>query len=483
MNHHQPTISRAWNRREMLWSVGGGLGGLALTHLLAASEDGPDKPRPEWNGGLHHPAKVKRVIQLFMNGGASPQDTFDYKPELEKLHGKPFDPGAGKLVESVTGSPGFKVLKSPFTFKQYGKSGRWVSQVFPHLARNVDDMTFLMSMVSKTNVHGPASYLMNTGFIQPGFPSMGAWLSYGLGKLSDDLPTFVVLPDAKGLPYNNLGNFSAGFLPARYQGTVVKLSPNEAAIRYLFPPDASKDITKTSEADGLALLQQLNRQHQETHPSDSRLDARIQAYELAARMQAYAPEAFDLTKETKSTQKLYGLDQPATEPFARQCLTARRLLERGTRFVQVWSGAGGPTRNWDNHANIEKELPPMALATDQPIAALLHDLKTTGLLKDTLLVWTTEFGRMPFSQGSAGRDHNGGTFVTWMAGAGLKPGISYGESDPWAWKARTPITVHDLHATILHLMGIDHERLTFRANGANRRLTDVHGEVINDILS
>lgn len=467
----------------MLWSVGGGLGGLALTHLLAASEDGPGKPKAELNGGLHHPAKVKRVIQLFMNGGASPQDTFDYKPALEELHGKPFDPGAGKLVESVTGSPGFKVLKSPFAFKQYGQSGRWVSQVFPHMAKNVDDMTFLMSMVSKTNVHGPASYLMNTGFIQPGFPSMGAWLSYGLGKLSDDLPTFVVLPDTRGLPYNNLGNFSSGFLPSRYQGTVVKLSANEAAIRYLFPPDSAKGITQDSESDGLTLLKQLNHQHQVTHPNDSRLDARIQAYELAARMQAHAPEAFDLTKESQATQKLYGLNQPATEPFARQCMTARRLLERGVRFVQVWSGAGGPTKNWDNHANIEKELTPMALATDQPVAALLQDLKTTGLLKDTLLVWTTEFGRMPFSQGSAGRDHNGGTFVTWMAGAGLKPGISYGESDPWAWKAVTPITVHDLHATILHLMGIDHERLTVRFSGANRRLTDVHGEVIHNILS
>lgn len=481
---HQPfTIGKAWNRRELLWSIGGGLGGLALTHLLAASEDEPSKSTTERNGGLHHPAKVKRVIQLFMNGGASPQDTFDYKPALNQLHGKPFDPGAGKLVESVTGSPGFKVLKSPFTFKQYGQSGRWVSQVFPHMAQRVDEMTFLMSMVSKTNVHGPASYLMNTGFIQPGFPSMGAWLSYGLGKLSDNLPTFIVLPDARGLPYNNLGNFSAGFLPARYQGTVVKLSPDEAAIRYLFPPTSSKEITTASEADGRSLLQQLNRQHQDSHPNDSRLDARIQAYELAARMQVHSPEAFDLTKETKSTQKLYGLHQPHTEPFARQCLTARRLVERGVRFVQVWSGAGGPSKNWDNHANIEKELPPMALTTDQPIAALLHDLKTTGLIKDTLVVWTTEFGRMPFSQGSAGRDHNGGTFVTWMAGAGLKPGISHGESDPWAWKAQTPITVHDLHATILHLMGIDHERLSVRFSGANRRLTDVHGEVISDILS
>lgn len=472
-----------FNRREMLWSVGGGLGGLALTHLLMAQDQQHPHPKPEFNGGLHHPAKVKRVIQLFMNGGASPADTFDYKPALEKQHGKAFDPGAGKMIESVTGSPGFKVMKSPFAFKQYGQSGRWVSSVFPHLSRQVDDLTFLMSMVSKTNVHGPASYLMNTGFILPGFPCMGSWLSYGLGKLTDNLPTFVVLPDSRGLPYNNLGNFSSGFLPVSHQGTVVKLAKDEPPIRYLFPSKETKFITPESERDSQQLLKDLNLAHQQRSSEDSRLEARIQSYELAARMQAYAPEAFDVTKENSATQKLYGLDQPTTEGFGRQCLTAKRLIERGVRFVQVWSGAGGPAKNWDNHANIEKELTPMALATDQPVAALLHDLKTSGLLADTLVIWTTEFGRMPFSQGSAGRDHNGGTFVSWLAGAGLQPGIAHGESDEWAWKAQVPITVHDLHATILHLMGIDHERLTVRFGGANRRLTDVHGTVISEILS
>lgn len=482
MNQSANSLMNRLSRREMLWSMGGGLGGLALSHLMAHDGD-TLKPKPEWNGGLHHPAKVKRVIQLFMNGGASPQDTFDYKPALEKLHGQPFDPGSGKMVESVTGSPGFKVLKSPFTFKQYGNSGRWVSQVFPHLAKQVDNLTFLMSMVSKTNVHGPASYLMNTGFIQPGFPSMGSWLSYGLGKLNENLPTFVVLPDNRGLPYNNLGNFSSGFLPAKHQGTVVKLAPDEQAIRYLFAPSAAKQITPGSEADGFALLREANQQHKKTRDDDTLLDARLQSYELAAKMQSHAPEAFDLSKESQAVTKLYGLDQPVTAPFARQCLTARRLIERGVRFVQVWSGAGGPTKNWDNHANIQSELTPMAQATDQPIAALLQDLQGRGLLSDTLVVWTTEFGRMPFSQGSAGRDHNGGTFVSWLAGAGLKPGVSVGESDAWAWKAVHPITVHDLHATILHLMGIDHERLTVRSSGANRRLTDVHGDVITDILN
>jgi uncharacterized protein (DUF1501 family) len=264
---------------------------------------------------------------------------------------------------------------------------------------------------------------------------------------------------------------------------VVKLAKDEPPIRYLFPSKQAKFITPESERDSQQLLKELNLAHQQRSSDDSRLEARIQSYELAARMQAYAPEAFDATRESPATQKLYGLDQPATEGFGRQCLTAKRLIERGVRFVQVWSGAGGPAKNWDNHANIEKEMTPMALATDQPVAALLHDLKTSGLLADTLVIWTTEFGRMPFSQGSAGRDHNGGTFVSWLAGAGLQPGIAHGESDEWAWKAQTPITVHDLHATILHLMGIDHERLTVRFGGANRRLTDVHGTVISEILS
>jgi len=470
----------ATSRREMLAAIGGGFGSLALAQLVGAQDD---KPRPEFNGGLHHPAKVKRVIQLFMNGGVSPPDTFDFKPALEKQHGNPFDPGAGKMVESVTGSSGFSVMKSPFKFQQHGDSGRWVSSVFPHLAKRVDDLTFLMSMVSKSNVHGPASYLMNTGFILPGFPCMGSWISYGLGKLTDNLPTFVVLPDHRGLPYNNLGNFSAGFLPAAHQGTVVKLTKDEAPIRYLFPQPSAKYITAESEKDTQALLAKMNRSHQRHLQDDTRLEARIQSYELAARMQLNAPEAFDVSKESDATKKLYGLDQAPTADFACQCLTARRLIERGVRFVQVWSGAGGPTKNWDNHASIEKELSPMAFATDQPAAALVQDLKARGLLKDTLLIWTTEFGRMPFSQGSAGRDHNGGTFVSWMCGAGLKPGFAHGESDPWAWKARTPIAVYDLHATILHLMGIDHERLTFRSGGADRRLTDVHGHVIDEILN
>jgi hypothetical protein len=472
------------NRRQFLHSTGGGLGALAASYLLShdlASAAAPPSPRADLNGGLHHRAKVKRIVQLFMNGGASPMDTFDYKPALAKLHGQPFDPGTGALVEAVTSMPG-KVMKSPFEFKQHGNCGRWVSSVFPQIATRVDDLTFLMSMASKSNVHGLASYMQNTGFILPGFPAMGAWISYGLGRLNDTLPAFVVLPDPRGLPYNNQSNFSSAFLPAAHAGVIVRAS-DPTPISDLLPPKDAKEITPASEADGLALLRTLNARHLATHPGDSRLDARIESYELAARMQTSAPELLDLTGETDATRKLYGLDDKTTEDFARRCLIARRMLERGVRFVQVWSGPAGATKNWDNHADIPTELPFMAGKIDRPTAALLTDLKSRGLFADTLFIWTTEFGRMPFSQGQNGRDHNGGTFVTFLAGAGLKPGIAHGQSDEWAWRAQQPIYCYDLHATILHLMGIDHTKLTFRHNGIDRRLTDVHGEVIREILS
>jgi len=297
------------------------------------------------------------------------------------------------------------------------------------------------------------------------------------------LPTFLVLPDAKGLPYNQKGNFSAGFLPVQHQGTILKPSASNP-ISDLFPPSSARFITKESEKDSLALLSQLNRRHLEQWPGDSRLDARLASYEMAAKLQLSAPDVLNLSGESEVTRKLYGLDEPVSADFGRSCLLARRLLERGVRFVQVWSGQGGPTGNWDNHASIEKELPPMTGATDKPIAGLLKDLKARGLFEDTLVVWSTEFGRMPFSQGSAGRDHNGGTFVSWLAGAGIKRGVAYGQSDEWSWKAQAgKAYCYDLHATLLHLLGINHEKLTFRHNGTNRRLTDVHGDVIQEILA
>jgi hypothetical protein len=471
----------SYSRRRFLWHAGGGLGGIALSHLLANHEGlaAPAKPRPEFNGGIHHFAKVRRIIQLFMNGGVSQMDTFDYKPELNKRHGQNIDFG---IKAAVTSTPG-AVMKSPFKWKLYGQCGRWVSDVFPHLAQCVDDLAFLMAMASKTNVHGPASYMQNTGFTLPGFPSMGAWISYGLGGLTDNLPTFVVLPDPHGLPYNQAGNFSAGFLSMAHQGTVIR--PTAATpISDLYPPRSAGQVTAKSEADGLKVLEQLNRDHLAEHPGDSRLEARIASYELAAKMQLSAPGVLDLSGETQATHNLYGTDKPVTADFARNCLTARRLIERGVRFVQVWSGMGGPKNNWDNHTDIPKELPFIANQVDQPIGALLRDLKVRGLLADTLVVWTTEFGRMPFTQGTTGRDHNGGTFVTWLAGAGVKGGVSHGESDEFSYQARVDKTYcYDLHATILHLLGIDHERLTFRHNGIDRRLTDVHGNVIHEILA
>ncbi len=472
-----------FNRREFLWRFGGGLGGVAMAHLFGTQgllADSLAKPNPEFNGGLHHRAKVKRVIQLFMNGGASQCDLFDYKPELIKRSGQKFDPG--ERVEATTSSPG-NLMKSPYEWKQHGASGRWVSSAVPHIAKCVDDLAFLMAMTSKTNVHGPGVYLQNTGFLTPGFPCMGAWISYGLGNLTDNLPTFVVLPDSRGLPYNSKGSFSSGFLPVAHQGTIIKAAAQNP-IEDLFPPGSAKFITKKSEADGLALLNKLNREHLAHAQGDSRLDARIASYELAAKMQLSAPDVLNLGGETEATKKMYGLDEKTTEDFGRNCLTARRLLERGVRFVQVWSGTAGAAGNWDNHADISKELGSITSATDKPTAALIKDLKARGMLEDTLVIWTTEFGRMPFSQSSVGRDHNGGTFVSWMAGAGIKGGAAYGESDEWSWKStKDKAYCYDLHATILHLLGIDHEKLTFRNNGANRRLTDVHGEVIREILT
>jgi hypothetical protein len=428
----------------------------------------------------HHTPKVKRIIQLFMTGGASPMDLFDYKPELERLDGQMLGPK--EKPEGFT-APAGALMKSPYKFAQHGQSGRWVSELFPEQAKLVDQMAFLMAMTTKTNVHGPGTYMMNSGFLLPGFPCMGAWISYALGQLTDNLPTFVVLPDARGLPYNQQGCFSAGFLPTVHEGVVLQANA-KVAIPDLVPDSRYPFATSQSDRDGLALLQVLNEQHRREHPGDTRLDARIASYELAAKMQLSAPEAFDLSKESSQTHTEYGLGDPSTDDFGRRCLLARRLVERGVRFVQVWSGPQGATNNWDNHGNIQTELPPMAKSVDRPIATLLKDLKARGLDSDTLVIWTTEFGRTPFAQGSLGRDHNGGSFVTWLWGAGIKPGVSHGRSDDWGYQAVENKTwCYDLHATVLHLLGIDHLRLTVRQNGIDRRLTDVHGHVIHEIIS
>lgn len=469
------------SRRDFLASFGGGLGGIAVASLL--SQDGlladMPSPRPDFNGGLHHPAKVRRVIQLFMNGGASQCDLFDFKPKLVERHGQPFDPGTTEPGTVFSGA----AMKSPFEWGRHGQSGRWVSSALPHIAKHVDELAFLMAMVSKSNVHGPAAYLQNTGFLPPGFPCMGAWISYGLGSLRDNLPAFVVLPDARGLPYNGSSAFSSGFLPPNHQGTVVNANV-ATPITHLQPPGWAKHITPESRADGLQLLRKLNEAHASERPGDASLLARIASYESAAKLQVAAPEILNLASESESTKHSYGLDDAATAPFGRNCLLARRMIERGVRFVQVWSGQGGAAGNWDNHFDIPKELGFIARASDQPTAALLQDLKERGLLEDTLLIWTTEFGRTPFAQAASGRDHNGRTFVSWMAGAGVQRGVAHGQSDEWSWKAaENPTTCYDFHATILHLLGIDHTKLTFYHNGIQRRLTDVHGRVVREILT
>lgn len=478
-----PTADRtARTRRQWLLDVGAGFGGIALTHLMAREDVLGGPLQPSLQNGLHHAPKAKRVVQLFMNGGVSHIDTFDYKPALARRHGEKIDFG---IKSAATSEPG-AIMKSPFEFRQFGECGRWVSSAFPQMAECVDDLAFLMAMASKTNVHGPASFMQNTGFVAPGFPCLGAWISYGLGNLNDNLPTFVVLPDPRGLPYNATGDFSQGFLPATHQGTVI--NPNAAIpIANLEPPEGERKagrVTRQSEMAGLALLRQLNGGHLQRHPGDSPFEARMASYELAAKMQLSAPQVLDLADETAATIEAYGVHDDALHGFGRNCLIARRLLERDVRFVQVWSGMDGAVGNWDNHSDIQKELPAIAHAVDRPIATLLRDLAQRGMLDDTLVVWTTEFGRMPFTQGATGRDHNGGTFVTWLAGAGVAGGTSHGQSDEFGYQGAEDRTYcYDLHATILHLLGIDHRQLTFRHNGIDRRLTDVHGNVIREILA
>ena len=451
------------NRRDFLEHYG--LGAIALAQLA--------------NGQTHHVPKAKRVVQFFMSGAASQCDSFDYKPLLQQRAGQQWDPG--EKVELFQSNPGV-VMPCPWEWRQHGQCGKWVSGLFPHLAQRVDDMAFVASLVSKSNIHGPATFLQSTGFILPGYPSAGAWVSYALGSMNDNLPVFVVLPDGRGVPPNGPANWSSGFLPAAHQATTIRVGTPQP-IHDLFPPKSF--VTPESEREGLALLEQMNRQHQASRAEDTRLDARIRSYEMAARLQLSAPEVMDLAGESDATKKLYGLDNPLTEEMARRCLVARRLLERGVRFVQLWSGAdnGFPRRNWDSHENLAKDHWDMAVALDKPMAALLQDLKSRGLLDDTIVHWTTEFGRMPCSQGSKGRDHNPFGYTNWLAGGGIRGGITYGATDEWSYKAvEKPTSGYDLHATMLHLLGLDHRRLTYRHNGIDRRLTDVHGAALGELI-
>lgn len=470
-----------------------GLGGIALTTLLAEQgllaappDHSPIRPviRPEAPlapRATHFPPKAKRVLVIFCSGACSQLDTWDYKPELIRLHGQPM-PGAEGLV-TFQGENG-NLTKSPYEFKPRGQSGKYISDLLPNLAGLADDMCFIHSMTAKSNTHGPGENQMSTGFTLDGFPSMGAWVSYALGTEADDLPAFVAIPDPRGVPQSGPRNWSSGFLPAVFQGTALnadKPIPNLAR-----PPEISAETDKSTR-DFIKLL---NEKHLEKFPGDSELSARIASYELAAKMQIRAAEVSDLSRESAATQELYCMnDQNKLKAsFGRNCLLARRLLERGVRFVQLFNGAyamGEGVGNWDGHRMLKEQYDVHAPILDGPAAGLLKDLKSRGLLKDTLVVWTTEFGRMPtFQKGANGRDHNPKGFTVWLAGAGVKPGFSHGATDDFGYQAVKDVaTIYDFHATILHLLGLDHERLTFYHNGIERRLTDVHGDVIREVLS
>ena len=473
---------RMVGRRDFLWELGGGLGGVALAAMLNEAQAATG---PASRNGLHHAAKAKAVIQIFCPGGLSHVDSWDYKPELTKRQGKPFDTD-GK-VQFFASKPG-NCQGSYWPFRQHGQSGRWMSDLFPQLAGKVDEMAFIHSMQSKSALHGPAMFMANSGFILPGFPSMGAWVTYGLGSESADLPAFVVLPDPRGLPPGGVINWGAGFLPAIHQGTTLNSDPLQPPLQDLFPAKEFSHLRGDAEKSSRDFLGALNRAHAETRGANSELEARIGAYELAARLQLSAPEATDLTGETEATKKLYRLDHADIGTFGRQCLLARRLVERGVRFVQIYCGAENTGAkkirpNWDSHEDLVRDHGYWGPILDNGAAALLTDLKSRGLLDSTLVTCTSEFGRQPAAQGK-GRDHNSGAFTAWMAGGGVKGGVAYGSTDELGAKvADKPAYCYDLHATALHLLGVDHEKLTFYNNGAKRRLTDVHGHVIKPLLA
>src|SRR5258706_10606295 len=470
------------SRRHFLCNTAGGIGSIALAWLLnreqlrAASSPVSSSARPP-----HFPPRAKRVVQIFCCGRVSHIDTFDYKPELERFHGKTLE-GKGENL-GFFGQPG-RVMKSAYEFRQRGQSGAWVSSLLPHLADCVDDLCFIHSMFARSNNHTPATFQMNSGFTMNGFPSMGAWLSYGLGTENENLPAFVVLPDPRGLLAGGSINWTAGFLPANHQGVPFRTNSREPIVDLNTPPH----ISATARSADMDLLASMNREFADAHSGDGAFAARLRSYELAARMQASIPEATNLDSEPEATKKLYGLDEEANNGFARNCLMARRLLERGVRFVQVFNGGafGSPRINWDGHENLKQNHDAQAATMDQPVAALIQDLKQRGMLEDTLIVWSTEFGRSPSAQGidSPGRDHHPTAFTCFLAGAGIKKGCAYGATDEAGYFiAKDKVTIPDFHATILHVLGLDHEKLTFYHNGINRRLTNVEGAVIRGILA
>jgi hypothetical protein len=469
-------------RRDFLRHAGGGFGAIALAALLAeqgvlgAEADPPSPalnplaPRPP-----HFPARARRVIYLFMSGGPSHLETFDPKPELQRLHGQKLPPsfGAVKTRRAVDKN---RLLGTKRSFKKHGQSGIEVSDLLPHTAGCVDDLCVIRSCKGDSVTHPESVYLMNTGFIRMGQPSLGSWLAYGLGTENQNMPAFVVLPDPAGWVKGGAPAWGNGFLPAAYQGTVIR--GGTSPILHLETP---KSVGAAQQRRTLDFINRLNREHLKDRKEDSELSARIAAYELAFRMQMHAPQVVDISGETRATRALYGLDRKETAEFGTRCLLARRLVERGVRFVQLYCG---DTNGWDAHSDVEGNHKKLCLQSDRPVAGLLRDLKARGLLDSTLVIWGGEFGRTPMTEGTTGRDHNPHGFTMWLAGGGVKGGSVYGATDPVGLRAEKDIAhVHDIHATILHLLGLKHKRLTYRHNGRNERLTDNDGDVIEDVVA
>lgn len=487
--HLSPHGRHLLGRRQFLSNNATALSSIALTSLLGADHLLGAKPairpvidprNPFAPRNPHFSPKAKNVIVVFCAGAVSQLETWDYKPELIKQDGKPLKGGPSVTFQGPAGN----LARPQYEFRQRGETGKWVSDMIPHLAELTDDIAFIHSLTSETNTHGPAENFLSTGFVQDGFPSMGAWLSYALGSENEDLPAFVSLLDPRGIPQASVNNWGPGFLPAEFQGTVFNA---QSPIRNLAPPTS---ISTESDVAARSLLQRMNARHLAKNPEDNQLAARIASYELAARMQLSVPEISDLSTEPKHILRAYGADDESNEikaGYARNCILARRLIERGVRFVQLFNGAyaSGGRLNWDGHQKLKEQYDGHAEILDQPTAALIRDLKQRGLLEDTLVVWCTEFGRMPmFQKGAQGRDHNPDGFTCWLTGAGVRPGVSHGVTDELGRKAikdRHPL--YDFNATILHLLGIDHERLTFFHNGIERRLTNVEGHVIKEVLS
>ncbi len=484
------TLRRRYiSRRDLLFKAGEGISGLALAYLLnretllaadketacSATTDAqtPVSPRP-----THFTSRAKSVISLFMSGGVSHVDTFDPKPMLEKFHGQPLE-GKGR-IRVRQGYPG-PLMRSPFGFRQFGENGINVSNLFPHVAGIVDDIALVRSCQGRSNDHVLAHYEWNTGSLRMGFPSVGSWVTYGLGTENQSLPAFVVIYDPRGGPFSGPTNWSSGFLPAAYQGTVFRSSGDP--VLDLNPP---ADVTPEQQRARLDHLAMLNDEHAKKNPGSTELAARIASYELAYRMQGCAPDAVDISGESEETKALYGLNDPVTEPFGKQCLLARRLIERGVRFIQLYNGAllQQDIDTWDAHSNLVENHTLHAHEVDKPIAGLIKDLKRRGMLDETLVIWHSEFGRMPISQRGVGRDHNPGALTIWMAGAGIQGGQVIGNTDEFGYKAIDPVySYHDIHATILHLLGIDHKKLTYFFNGRHMRLTDVHGDLIPGLVA